>query len=215
MRTSFEINSSLLPQWINTSVTPSYRLNIQAFSQFKLKAKQGYLMTSHQLPLVLSTPWGGCVCAGRGRDLRVFTELNRLRILTTPPNYVRSSTNIGQKNLKVRWVSMVPCSIICHQNLTLQELWIFFLIMYHLISTLDVSIAVLAILVDMSTEPSSPAISESYFLMEFMNSRCFLSSSSWAEVCSLVWSFCCVEASSSRSQAFSWHNLFTYKIQIL
>lgn len=46
----------------------------------------------------------------------------------------------------------------------------------------------------------------SYFRMEAMNSRCFFSSSSCATACSDACSFCCVLASSSRSQAFSWHS---------
>lgn len=53
-------------------------------------------------------------------------------------------------------------------------------------------------------------LTSSYFLIEFINSRCFFSSSSWATFCSLSWSFCCVTDSSSLSHAFSWQSLFTW-----
>lgn len=56
----------------------------------------------------------------------------------------------------------------------------------------------------------SKQLTSSYFLIEFINSRCFFSSSSWATFCSLSWSFCCVTDSSSLSHAFSWQSLFTW-----
>ena len=49
-------------------------------------------------------------------------------------------------------------------------------------------------------------LSVSYFFISFMNSKCFFSSSRVATFCSLICSFCCVFASSSRSHAFSWHS---------
>lgn len=57
---------------------------------------------------------------------------------------------------------------------------------------------------------NSKQLTSSYFLIEFINSRCFFSSSSWATFCSLSWSFCCVTDSSSLSHAFSWQSLFTW-----
>ncbi len=56
---------------------------------------------------------------------------------------------------------------------------------------------------------TSGVLSSSYFLIEFIYSKCLYLSSNSALFCSLVCSFCCVAASSSRNQAFSCTNLLT------
>jgi len=53
------------------------------------------------------------------------------------------------------------------------------------------------------------ADAESYLRIWVMNSRWVFSSSSAAHFCSLCCSLCCVDASSSLSHEFSWHNLRT------